>query len=421
MTTLRFHAANLLLIVFITGCTTLAPLLSTPTPAPITPASATPQPMPTSTVSAEEHQPVLLRVWVPPQFDPNADNPAAELLRSRLAQFQDEHPAIEVEVRIKSQEDILKVLSVTMNAASEATPDLIALTYFDMQEAASAGFLHPLEGLTSILQDPDWYVFARELGEYQNTEYGIPFAGDVLVMVYRAGAFPEKSESWETLFASGARLIFPALEPGALFALSQYLSIDKQPPGDPSAMTLEEETLAHLLRFYERGIETNTLLRVSHETQTDAQALQVLRAGGAEIAVVRVSSHIQNPSGEYQPLMGLDDVPYTVGDGWVWALAGSNTEKQIIAVELASYLVESAFLAPWTEQAGILPVRPQALSGWENVTVKTPLNEVLQSAHPIPPEPVAELLGPLLQGALIRVMNGEPAEIVARNVIEGLK
>ena len=63
----------------------------------------------------------------------------------------------------------------------------------------------------------------------------------------------------------------------------------------------------------------------------------------------------------------------------------------------------------------------QALSGWEGDELKASINEVLQSAHPIPSKDVVSVVGPLMQGALIRIFNGEQPEVVARSVIEDLK
>jgi ABC-type glycerol-3-phosphate transport system substrate-binding protein len=422
MKTRLLRIASFSLILLLVGCSPLAPYLSTPTSAPAAEATATPQTSPTSTApTVTTRQPGILRVWLPPLFDPNAETSAAALLSQRLQQFEDDYPGITLDIRIKSEADILNALSVTSKAAPDAMPDLIALSYSDMQRVAAAGFLHPLEGLTSVLQEPDWYAFARDLGHVKNTEYGIPFASDALLTVYRPAVFEELPSTWEGVFESGAFLVFPVSDPNALLSLSLYLSENKQLVDEQGAITLDEQSLTRLLSFYKQAIDTESIPPATREYQTDAQSLQFFRDGKADLAVVRASSDIQTQSGSYIPLLGLDNSHYSLGDGWVWTLAGSNAENQPLAVELATYLVESNFMSEWTHELGYLPTRPQALDGWEGDTLKTSIDEVLQSTHPMPPDDVVAIVGPILQGALVRIFNGEQPEVVARSVIEDLK
>jgi len=422
MMTRLLRIANFSLVLLLVGCSSLAPLLAprTPTSAPVLQSTSTPQAIPTSTIQPITNQPHILRVWLPVQFDPNAGTPSADLLKQRLLAFEDEYPNVQIEIRIKSNADILNTLSITNSAAPEAMPDLIALSYSDMYATASAGFLHPLEGLTSILQEPDWYAFARELGHFKNTEYGIPFAGDILMMVYRSAVFDQVPVTWESLFESGTFFVFPVSDPRASFSLSLYLSEGGQIVDDQSAITLDEESLIRLFSFYKQAIETDTILLSTRDFQTDVQSLQFYRDGRADLAVIWASSDILTQSGNYFPLLGLENTNFSLGDGWVWALAGSSAEKQPLAVELASYLVESSFMSEWTRVSGFLPTRPQALDGWSDEGMKISLNEVLQSAHPIPPDDVISVLGPLLQGALVRIFNGEQPDVVARSVVENL-
>jgi len=408
------------LILILAGCSSLAPLLATPTPAPVLEATPTSQAIPTSTAPVTTNQPRSLRIWLPLRFDPGAGTPSAELLKKRLSDFESEHK-ITIEVRIKSETNILNALSITNNAAPESMPDLIALSYSDMQVVASAGFLHPLEGLTDILQDPDWYVFARELGHLKNTEYGIPFAGDVMLSVYRPVVFNEPPATWDEIFELGTYVVVPVSDPKALLALSLYLSAGGALVDDQSAVTLNEDVLVRVLSFYKQALETETILLQTRDYQTDTQSLQFFRDGRADLAVIWASSDIQTRSGGYSPLLGLDNAHYALGDGWVWALAGSDVENLPLAVELASYLVDSNFMSEWTRASGVLPTRPQALSEWNDDALETSINEVLQSAHPLPPKDVVDVLGPILQGAVIRVFNGEQPEVVARSVIEDLK
>jgi hypothetical protein len=114
-------AACLLTLLSLAGCADLASLLSTLTPAPTSQATTTPEPSASTTPTPPfDVEPRILRVWLPPHFDPNTDTNAAQLLRQRLAEFQASQRGLRIEVRIKAVEGkagLLNSLSVTSVAA----------------------------------------------------------------------------------------------------------------------------------------------------------------------------------------------------------------------------------------------------------------------------------------------------------------
>jgi hypothetical protein len=78
-------------------------------------------------------------------------------------------------------------------------------------------------------------------------------------------------------------------------------------------------------------------------------------------------------------------------------------------------------MSAWTRASGSLPTRPQALNEWEDEKLKVSINEVFQSAHPIPSEDVMLVVSPLLQEALMMIFNGEEPDVTAQSVIESMK
>jgi len=423
MMTRKLRIANYVLLIFLTGCSSLAPFLYTPTPAPAAQATATPQLESTSTVPSSVRSQIL-RVWLPPRFDPDAGTPSADLLKQRLADFENEHPGVKIEVRIKPEDgnnDLLHSLSLTNVAATSVAPDLIALSYSDMGVAAQMGLIHPIDGLTTLLQDPDWYTVAREMGHVQSSEFGLPFAEDAQVIVYRPAVFSEIPSSWNSILNSGNQMVFPVSDPNSYFSLSLYMSENNQLADTQGVLTLDEETLIKVLSFHKLALETGLVPPLVKDYQTDQQTMPMFYGGDAGIAVIWVSSDLGIKSGNYIPVFGLNDAPYSLADGWVWSLAGSDAEKQPLAVELATYLVDSDYMALWTNSSGYLPTRPQALDGWDDASLKESINVVLQSAHPVPSDRVLMEVSPLMQQALIRIFNGEQPEAVAGSVIENLK
>ncbi|MBN2117283.1 MAG: extracellular solute-binding protein [Anaerolineales bacterium] len=414
-----FRFVVLLGLLFSAGCASLEPFLAsltTPTPAPTQGATATPSPAATVTAPARPETPIL-RVWLPPQFDLAAQNAPANLLRQRLAAFEAEHPGVKIEVRIKNAEaddGIVNVLSLTNAAAPNVLPDLIMLSRTDLEIAAMKGLLHPIDGLSTSLEDPNWYGYAQQLGRIQNTGYGLPFAGNALILVY----YPELGTivSWEDAFSSRGQLVFPAADSQGLVGLSIYASAGGKILDARGLPTLEAETLTRVLTFVKEGVSKNIFPPSLANVSTEAQALQIYRTGSANKGIIWIVDYRPSEDGEVAPLPGLEETHFSYATGWLWALAGSNPENQQLAVELAEYLVAAEFIGEWTRAAGYLPTRPTTVQ--ENDRT---MAAVVESAHPMPSRDVLAVLGPLMQEALTRVLNGEQPEDVAADVVQKVK
>ena len=397
------RAAYCVLLASLAGCSSLAPLLASPTPDSVSQATPTPQLLPTQT-AVPPAQARILRVWLPARFDPGSSAQSANLLEQRLAEFESSHPGLKIEIRIKTEEGILHALTVTSNAAPSALPDLIALSRPDLESAALNGLLHPIDGLTDSLDDPNWYPYARELGHIQNIGYGLPFAGDALVLIHP----PElQILSWEDIFASKEATSFPASDPQSLVALSLYVSAGGKLVNAQGQPTLEEAPLIRVLTLIENGIRANVFPPTVLNFESYEQSIQAYRDGRAGLAITWAS----NTDDLIHPIPGLD-ASHTFARGWMWALAGSSPENQQVAVELAEFLMDQEFLGEWIGETGYLPTR---------VTDDLAEAVILESARAIPSNDALAALGPIMNQALIRVLNGDQVEIVVGSVMDQLR
>ena len=404
---------------FSAGCASLAPLLDsliTPTPVPTKQATSTPTVIATATLPVEQNVPIL-RVWLPSEFHPTVENPAAKLLDQRLTKFETQHPGLKIEVRVKTADtdgEILNDLSVTSAAAPGVLPDLVLLSRPDLEAAALKGLLHPIDGLSTSLEDPNWYEYAQQLGHVQNTGYGLPFMGDAMVLVY----YPELGMivNWEDVLASQGQLVFQAGNPDGLTGLSLYASAGGQILDPQGLPTLDEDSLVRVLTLIEEGrskkVFPPSLVNVSNETQ----ALQIYRTGSANKGIIWILNYHPTSDGSIAPLPGLDEAPFSYATGWVWALAGSDPENQQLAAKLAEYLVADDFIAEWTQTTGFLPTRPSSIKDEDRT-----MSAILESAHLIPSSSIIAVLGPLMQEAITRVLIGEAPKDVAASVIQKMK
>jgi multiple sugar transport system substrate-binding protein len=426
----RFLSSLLLLLTLLSGCGNLPanlPFLNatpTATGTPVT--TPTSGPSPTSQ-PATPSRPDSLRLWVPPQFDPNADTDAGKLFKARLDDFASRNPGLIIDVRVKAVSgpaNLLDELLLTQSAAPEALPDLIALPRDDLETGALKGALHPFDGLSEILNDPDWYTYARQLGHVKNTAYGLPFAGDALLLLYHPSLLGQLPDTWEGMQSQGVTLSIPGADPAATFELCLYQStgvklVDEQ--GNPK---LDQGTLTTLFAFLRANQQNGMIPFNVTEYQNDTQSWQAYSDGFANTVVTWSSRYLTDTPADTlpAPLLGLDGTAYTVATGWSWALAGSNPSRQALAVKLAEFLVDSEFLAGWTSATGVLPTRPNALAAWPDKTQQANLNAIMLSAQLAPSEEVTTTLGPVIEEAGLKVLNGQQTpEEAAQAVVDSLK
>jgi multiple sugar transport system substrate-binding protein len=409
----------------LTGCANISALLSTPEPATVPPSTSTPTATSTATITptVTPGGPHTLRLWVPPQFDPAADTPAGLLFQKRLDEFVARRPGLQIEVRVKAESgtsDLLNALTDTRSAAPSIMPDLVALSRADLESATAKGLLHPLDGLTTLPDDPDWYPYAQEMAHIQNTTYGVPFAGDVLALVgYR---YPMPAV-WSDL-KKDTLFIFPAADPRALFTLSLYLSGGGTLQDNQGHLALDENIIGQVLSLYQPFVENGLLPPNIVDYQDDEQAWNAFREQRGNLVVSWTSRFLKEQTLPLAlaPLPGLDAGQYTLATGWSWALAGSNADNQSLAVELAEFLSDSQFLAEWTQAVGYLPTRPTALSSWSDARTQTILSQAAESAKLVPGEDLLVTVGPLFSEATLAVIKGEqlPTE-AAQSIVAQLK
>jgi len=404
---------------FSAGCASLEPILASLTPpTPVPTQQATPASPATATITpAVPSDSPYLRVWLPAQFDLTPESDAAQLLGQRLAEFEAQNPGVKMEVRVKKadgENDVINSLSITNLAAPAALPDLILLSRSDMEAAVLKGLLHPVDGLSTALETPNWYTYAQELAHVQNTGYGLPFAGNAQALIY----YPELGTvvSWEDVLSSNGQLVFPANDPQGLVALSLYASAGGEFLDAQGSPVLEMDALTRVLTTIEQGVSEDVFQPSMANVSTEAQTLQIYRTGTANKAIIWILNYRPAEDGAITPLPGLGEAPFSFATGWVWALAGSNPENQQLAVKLAEFLVEDEFIREWTRTTGYLPTRPSVIEEGDRT-----MAAILESAHVVPSSDVVAVLGPLMQEAVTRVLNGEQPEVVAGSVIEKLK
>ena len=416
----------LLMLVMLLGCNI-----------PTSPQETTPAPLPTNTVAVTatntpsiptpEAQITTLRIWVPPQFDPSAETPAAELFNARLKEFALRRPETKIEVRVKALEGQGGILDslITSNAAAPlAVPDLVIMPREMMETAAIKGLLHPFDGLTTTMEDADWYGYARQLALLQNSTFGIPFAGDALILVYRPDIIDEPPASWADALNNPAPIAFAASDPQALLTLTYYQASGGILLDDSERPMLDPAQLTPIFTYYQQAVTAGLLPFWITQYETNEQAWEAFEQKQTNMVITWLSRYLENPPADaaLAQIPSSDGAPITTATGWVWVLSSPDSNKHEITTQLAEFLTTSDFLAKWTTAANSPPTRPSSLENWGDPSVKTLISEILPSAKLIPPQDILNTVGPVIRDATISILKDKiDPEIAAQTASDTLK
>ena len=407
------------------GCTFPTPAgTDSPSGSAVTPESSPPSPLPfpsplPPTASPTPEGPLTLTLWVTPPFDPQADTPAAALLRARLAEYEQRRPNVRVRGRVKAESGaggMLNALATASAAAPAALPDLTLVSQDMLEAGVLKGLFYPFDTLLP-LSESDWLDFAVALGKMQGGQFGVPYAGDVLAMAYRPAQIPDPPADWAALQETPAPLLFPAGEETGAYPILLYLAEGGALQDEALRPLLEEKPLAAMLTRTAEMHQVGRFPAYLTEYADEQAAWEAYQTGTSAMAIVWASAYLQalppDTSLALPPVPGGE--PLSLGRAWLWALTTSQPEKQTLAAELVTYLTEPAFLAQWSEAAGYLPARLNALDAWSEAGPRPMLKPLLAAARPLPPGGIRTVLSPLLQDAVEQVLQekGTPEEIAA--------
>lgn len=372
-------------------------------------------PVPTSTSapqSSETQSPVTLTIWLPPQQSPYAENPAAELLSERLAEYEESHPSFKIQIRLKEEEGtagLFQSLLTTHNAAPSALPDIVGLSPKAIRQSVSADLLNPLETLFESSETSDWYDHTEPASVLNGDLFGIPYASDTDIFIYKMSSYSETPISWSDLISGDETFLIPAGDRSARFTLAQYLDLGGVLEPSDSNQIFDVGFMREILEFYYAARESGHLPLSALQLVSAEEVFTALSEDGADGAVVPLEAYLHQIS---KSQYAANPLPTQDGDGFIftktysWAIVNGNFERQLASAELVRWLVEPDFLGPWAYELGMLPASSSALAQWPDSATAALANRLIRAATPLPDYDILDQLGPLVQTAIEEVLFG---------------
>ncbi len=427
-----------LVFLVLAGCETIKGLnfpwdepAGVPTKTPLLP-SPTPSQEPTATKSVETPTPTSeprqtrFVVWLPPEFNPEADNPAAKLLKERLDRFA-QNNRLELSVRLKNpsgNSNLIESLVATSGGAPENLPGVVILRKQELDAAYSRGLVFTNDELAGLASGMDWYNFARETVNYDGVSYGLGLLGDPMVLAYRSTSQLNPGNDWFELHKNFGRFGFAADDSQGRFVLLLYLAAEGEMRDAQNHLILQEEPLRKAFQALKDLVNTRHLHSAVPSMQTAGAVWQTFSEWQLDTAAMPASvvlkALVSDASGYPEPAFAQPT--FTLSESWALALTNADEAQQALGLLLIQDLTEPAFLAQWSEALGYVPARPTALGAWTNQNLKPTLEKIMNVARLYPRDETINSLGPILRNATLMIIRDNASvEKAVEAAIEALK
>ncbi len=376
---------TVVLLLLLAGCNAAATLPPQPT------ATALAAPAAPADSGEEEVLPVdQLVVWLPPLSGFAADGNAGVVLENAFVQFEQQHPGIRLDVQVKAETGTASLLNYLRNAQQAAPtvlPDLVLINTQQLWQLVDLGLVQPIDE-DEIMGDVDFFGVGRTAVSYRDQSMGVPYALDIVHLVYDSAATPVPPVDWTALREEGRHYLFPGAESAAPSELlQQYVGAggvlrDDGAIGDATALQAYFDHIA--------TARSNEVIPFAVVDLADYPSTwRAFSADPQSLAAVQVNQYLPNAAGTsppgYSPIPTRTGAASTVADTWAFALLTPDPTRQDLAMALVNTLLAPEVHGPWSQFAARLPTHARALAMWtQSDDYRTFLKELLDNAQAPP-------------------------------------
>ncbi|MBL8163473.1 MAG: extracellular solute-binding protein [Anaerolineae bacterium] len=374
-----------------------------PTPTPVSVA-------PTPALTTEEQRP--LTIWMPDELAPLNNTDAAALLTAQLDEYLSTQAQYRIELRTKKPDGvggIMETLRAAREVAPGALPDLTLLRRADLLTAIEAGLIQPLSTMLPRTLLSSLHPATTRLGQINGTIYGVPYALIIQHMAYRPDVLSGTYASFEEVLSNRQPLVFPAgSDAGLNIVLLQYLAAGGR-ISDLENGRLNRDALLTVFNFYASAREADLVGTTLFNYTRTSDYLDLLVNSEINAAVLDSSSYLtalaRGRALTAAPLPMPDGEALTLLDGWMWVLMTGSAERQTVAIDLLTWMLDAERQAAYTRAVNVIPAGRDALSQWDAGVYSTFVTQILENTRTLPAK--NSMLFVALQEALAAIIAGE--------------
>lgn len=367
-----------------------------------------------------------IRLWVPPQFDPEQDIPGGKALAAAIASYTELHPNISVTTRIKAvsgDSSVINTLTAANHVAKDMMPSLALLSRSNMEIAVQRGLVQPIQ--TSVFSDSNsWYGYARQAAVIDNTIYGIPLLGDCQVLAYRPSKTGAELTDWKDILTRGLPIGFAPSSSTSLFGTFIYLNQGSKLTNEQGQTYLDQQKLTETLNFFLSGGQNGAFPPSLAQFVDESQVWQRFNEGTMSIIVSQFSTfrHYQSPdiSVHALPLSeGYTDYPLV--SAWNLVMTEDNLALQEETIKFAEFLADISINDNFSKEAGYLPVRKSNHEAWQEDPQMELITAISESGVLIPNNQITNKIVPVINTAVAQVIKNQLSpELAAQDAIAAL-
>ncbi len=388
----------ILLTLFMAACSmpTHWPWTS-PAMTPTATASATPTPTEVSTsppVMTPTPAVITLTWWTPIWFSPRSQDAAGEFLQQRIREFEARYPHVHVDTRVKpayGKGSIKDYLQGAYKVAPSLIPDVVVLDMQDVPTLAALGIFHPLDAISDTVQSA-FYPFVGEAGWVNGAWLAVQFETNFYHVAYPRDVVTNPPGTWEALLNSEITYLswlFSSEDVASDIVLTQYAALGGPLPRD-KAVPLDEQALLTLFSLYDQAAQRGIFPAEVLEPQTPDSLWGALRDKKAMMVDVSARRFIREGAQQLgvdaAPIPTWDGKPRTLANGWGLAITTTDERRHSASLAFVQWLLDPATLGPWSQRAGRVPTRPDALHMWDMAPMyRDLLDRLLENSTPYPP------------------------------------
>lgn len=314
-----------------------------------------------------------LVIWVPEFFDPTVAEADSAVSKAREL-FRQAHPDVHIDIQVKAQQGetgLFNYLTHAQRVAPSILPDIILLDTQQLWQAVDLNLVQPIDW-ESLSHTNDFFQFAREAVSYQNRMIGVPYAGDIIHLIYHSDQVEQAPATWTDLLTTKPPYFFAAgqQEQPNESLLLQYLGAGGQLFED--GVVSNPEALTQLFTFLSEaqsnGIFPSEVLQLTTFEETWATFVaQPNSLADISASLVLLRRNSLNNLG-FAQIPTINGAAISIAHTWAFALVTADEEQQQLSLALLEQLLTPAVQSEWCHSAMIPPTQGAAFELWRGTS-----------------------------------------------------
>ena len=321
-----------------------------------------------------------LVLWTPEFFQPR-EITSIPVLENVYEEFRRNHPGVHLDLQTKAEtgdSSLFAYLRYAQSIAPTILPDVVLLNTEQLWQAAELGLIQPI-AWDQLTRNTDFFQFARASVNYQGQTIGIPYAADLIHLVYHVEQIEQVPTTWQEVMASGSTYVMAAgkREYPNESLLLQYVGAGGQLFEDGTVSN--PDALTALFTFMAQAKTAGVLSDRSVELKNLDESWSIFLANEAGFA--DTSARLVLTQREVLDNLGFAQIPtvngatVTLARTWAFAILTPDPEQQQLALELIEQLLEPTVHSAWSKTTLQLPTQITAYAAWLD---SSPYAEFLQ-------------------------------------------